>query len=130
MPNFINSGCSRKLFDGKEVEGLVRVRFNIYFCFVLLGLLVSYNLDFECLFDPGENGVCQQVCEDSTNDICAEPSFGSPPAVALPPRPYTFQEFIEQECVRPTLTEQESIRPPRPNLVSSVGLRAPPRFST
>jgi hypothetical protein len=88
---------------------------------------MSYNLDFECLL--ASDGVCQQVCQESTDDLCSEPSFGSPPMVAILLRTYTFQAFVAEEDSCP-LTLFSELRPAaKPDLLLPVGLRAPPHFS-
>ena len=101
------------------------LRLNIWFVFLLLGLLLSYNLDLECLLD--DQGVCRQVCQESVEDICAEPSFGSPPVVALPTRTFVFQSIV----VEATSWSHHISRDPLPSRPPSCSsrLRAPPVFS-
>lgn len=104
----------------------VRVRLNISFLLVLLALFVSYNLDLECVL--ADHGVCQQVCQESAEDICAEPSFGSPAIVALGSRVFVLQWLALETRTQAIVVYQEP-RPSGPGLLSSVGLRAPPYHS-
>ena len=85
---------------------------------------MSYNLDLECLL--ASDGVCQPVCQESVEDICAEPSFGSTPAVAILPRPFVFQAFSGLECTLTGVASQDPL-PSVPGLSLPVGLRAPPQ---
>ena len=117
---------SSRVSDRKGEVSSVRVRLNISFLLVLLALFVSYNLDLECVL--ADHGVCQQVCQESAEDICAEPSFGSPAIVALGSRVFVFQWFALETCTRVIITYQEPL-PSGPGLLSSVGLRAPPHSS-
>lgn len=122
---FLILKVSRVSHQGEE-DSDVKVRLNISFLLVLLALFVSYNLDLECLLaDPG---VCQQVCQESADDICAEPSFGSPVTVALGSRAFVFQWFALETCTH-SITVYQEPRPSGPGLLSSVGLRAPPHNS-
>jgi hypothetical protein len=88
---------------------------------------MSYNLDFECLL--ASDDVCQQVCQESTEDLCSEPSFGSPPVVAILLRTYTFQAFVAEECSSTLIVFREVPPAAKPDLLLPVGLRAPPHFS-
>jgi hypothetical protein len=104
----------------------MKLRLNIWFVFILLGLLLSYNLDLECL--SAGNGACQQVCQEAAEDVCAEPSFGSAPLAALPSRPFHFETFLVQAPGLPATIFQEP-KPSGPGSPLPLGLRAPPHFS-
>lgn len=84
---------------------------------------MSYNLDLEC-FLAGD-GTCQQVCQESAKDICAEPSFGSGPPVAIVPRTFYFQIFTRLDT-SPVGVLAQYLLPSTPGLSLPVGLRAPP----
>ena len=105
----------------------MKARLNISFLLVLLALFVSYNLDLECLLS--DHGVCQQVCQESGEDICTEPSFGSSLVmVALGSRAFVFQWHVLEPHSQVIIVYQEPL-PSGPGLLSSVGLRAPPHNS-
>lgn len=93
----------------------------------MITLLVSYNLDLECLL--ADDGACRQVCQEASEDICAEPSFGSSPAVAILPRPFVFQFFTGVECTLAQAVSQNPL-PSAPGLSLPVGLRAPPSLTS
>lgn len=92
--------------------------------FLLLGLLLSYNLDLECFLDRGTS--CQQLCESVADDICAEPSYWSSHQIALPSRPFEYQAYLTERVVwlAPAASDP---RPTGPRLTASLRLRAPPK---
>ena len=103
----------------------MKPRLNIWFVFMLLGLLMSYNLDLECI--AAGDGACQQICQEAVEDVCAEPSFGSAAVVALPSRPFRFQAFLVEAPFFARTVFQEP-PPSGPGLLLPLGLRAPPHF--
>lgn len=107
---------------------IMRLHLQRLWIFALFGVLISYNLDFECLLATSGDGqsVCLQSCyDDSSEDSCADPLLGSIGLVSLPFRTFFFQPFT-QNCETVCSRSEERERPPDPELLLSVGLRAPP----
>jgi len=102
---------------------LMKVRPGKWFVWVLLGLLLSYNLDLECFL---EGDSCPIVCQEAAEDLCLEPSFSGPPPT-LPVRYFSLQvdsKEIELEFVLPDF---EWALPRSQMAFTPVGLRAPPQ---
>lgn len=102
----------------------MRNRLNICLLFALLGLVLSYNLDLECLLATQDNA-CEVACQESIEDTCADPSLGSAPPAVLPSRPFSLPAFLaEQMELQPVDSGWDSPRDPAAFL--PLGLRAPP----
>lgn len=99
-------------------------RIHICLILLLLGLVQSYNLDLECFL--ADTSGCLQVCQTATEDVCAEPSVGSAPPIALPQRNFEFEQFVyEIDCPKGDYSQTVSLSSSGP-IKLPVGLRAPP----
>lgn len=103
----------------------MKIRLNIGLTLVLLGLLLSYKLDVECILGGRQ---CRQMCQQSATDMCADPSYGSHYEVALPVRPSVLQPYIVErpEWLPPVSSE---LPPSGPGITILTRLRAPPGMS-
>ena len=102
-------------------------RRHISLVLVLLGLFVSYNLDLECVLNNDSH--CAVVsCHDVTaDDVCAEPSFSSPPVVAIVIRDFQLEpRATEQTTDYSAILSSHSSTVDDPRLKIPIGLRAPP----
>ncbi len=102
----------------------VKIRLHMLWVMLLLGTLLSYNLDLECVLADHGTG-CQTVCQESAEDSCADPVMGSPPVIALPTRPFVYQAFLA-EIFLYTAEPVEAHPYTDQTWFRSVGLRAPP----
>jgi len=107
----------------KQENEYVKFRLNMYLTMLLLGLLMSYNLDVECMFVDGT--ACQQICQEAAADVCADPSYGSHYVVAIPVRPSVFEAYLIESPIwlSPVLREPP---PSGPGIDFPTRLRAPP----
>ena len=102
----------------------VKIRLHVLWVMLLLGTLLSYNLDLEGVLADHGTG-CRTVCQESAEDSCADPVMGSPPIIALPTRPFVYQAFLA-EIFLYTAEPVEAHPYTDQTWFRSVGLRAPP----
>ena len=102
----------------------VKTSRNILFVWVILSVMLSYSLDFECFLEC-EN-FTQSLCQVATDDLCAEPTIGSGAPPMVLPSLFSYQvDLVEiDSCVEFSVVKY----PPPKSLavILPVGLRAPP----
>ena len=108
----------------KTKGGSVKVRPGKWFIWVLLGVLLSYNLDLECFLE-GESG-CQLLCQEATEDLCLEPALSAGPPPTLPVRYFVLQVYPTEVDPEFTFLDYEWALPRSQMASLPVGLRAPP----
>lgn len=99
-------------------------RLNSLWFLALLMALLSYTLDFECVFS---DLACQQVCVQQNSDDCGQPTVGTAPIVLLLPLVFTFCHRVEEQP-EPVVSRTEKV-PRTLAILVPIGLRAPPIFS-
>jgi hypothetical protein len=91
----------------------------------LLGVLLSYNLDIDCILSGTPD--CCYSSHQSVDDNCAEPLLGSNHIALLAISVFVFEVFLLEQEELNSAPHYEDI-PPATSDRRPVGLRAPPAF--
>ena len=103
---------------------MIKARKKISLALVLIALFVSYNLDLEC-FLANDSG-CIVSCQDGGEDLCSEPSFSSPPGVAVLVRQFQIEPLTTSSLTKDSWQDERDHVVIEPRLKIPIGLRAPP----
>lgn len=103
-----------------------RVNRKVSLVLILIGLFVSYNLDLECVLASDTHCQMTSCHVTATEDICAEPSFSSPPVVAILARDFQLEPRVFVQISDNATYANDTRILLEPRLKIPIGLRAPP----
>lgn len=103
---------------------MIVARKKISLALVLVALFVSYNLDLECFLST--DSCCLTVCQDGGEDLCAEPSFSSPPVTVVLVRQFRLEPPTTSLVAKDFWQDDREQFVLDPRLKIPIGLRAPP----